>query len=219
VSRQVRTQAPTGAAEWGDFETATSAGRPSLSLNHALDLCATHLSWRTGALAVLTEERGFFTEVLRRVSRDQGPIVAIANLNDMNDMSVYERLVLASEISCSRFRNVLHRLPSGGLVCALARGPAPFISRRGFDNTLGAVNLPDGRIVRISLESVNARILAVYAIRTVPALMWEAAGAFFAKVGRGDLSDRALARMRERYVSVSRQAQWAALTLTIANVP
>jgi hypothetical protein len=219
-----------------------SVERSSLEYQHAFDLCAVEVHRTGGPVVVLAGSPFYARELLKRLGGREawlvpagtwassgenmgkllGPEVEHPNVETLKRLNIETKTVVWAEPergSGQQFLTHIHRtlLPGGHLYVIASGWPARFLPEwRRNDDRPG--EHPVGlRQTRKWLRRSGLTVEALYGFHGPVSILWGYAFRLMERLGRGDLADRCLFKMRAEYVVRGRQAMWAPVSVTLVS--
>lgn len=219
-----------------------SVERPSLECQHAFDLCAVEVHRKGGPVAIFAASPFYARELLKRmdgceawlvpagnwsssgenIGKLLGPEVEHPNIETLKRFNIETKTVVWAEPeweSNEQFLKHIQRmlLPGGHLYVIASGWLGRFLPEwRRNDDRPG--EHPVGlRQTTKWLRRGGFTIEAQYGFHGPISILWGYAFRLMERLGRGDLADRCLFKMRAEYVVRGRQAMWAPVSVTLAS--
>jgi hypothetical protein len=216
--------------------------RPSLEYQHAFDLCAVEAHRIDRPVAVFASSPFYARELLKRLGGCEAwlvptgswsssstnidellsPEVKDANVQTLERLDVQTKTVMWAEPEQESSEQVLKHihqmlLPSGHLYVIASGWLARFLPEwRGHDDPPGEHPVGLRRTTRW-LQQSGYRIEAMYGFHGPMSILWGYAFRLMERLGRGDLADRCLFKMRAGYVVNHWQAMWTPVSVIFAR--
>lgn len=206
--------------------------RPSLSYQHACDLCAIEAQRSERPTAVITGSRFLARELLQRLS--DRPVYLVTpdfqhamlmtgpNRGPSNLESLAEQIgcVIWAEPSQSDKEQILQRiqtmLAADGVLVVMGSGLLTHMSKARSQHGAGG-KTPGIRQIGIWLRQSGFRIQAQYGFFGIASILWSIMAQILERLGREELADRYHFRMRANYVVDGKWAAFAFLSVIIAQ--
>jgi hypothetical protein len=216
--------------------------RPSLEYQHAFDLCAVEAHRTGGPVAIFTSSPFYARELLKRLDgcevwlvptgnwsssgEDIGkllsPEVEHPNIETLNRLSIEAEAAVWAEPERESGEQILthiHRmlLPGRHLYVIASGWLARFLPEWQRNEDRPGERLVGLRQTTKWLRQSGFTIEARYGFHGPVSILWGYAFRMMERLGRGDLADRCLFKMRAEYVVSGWQAFWVPVGLAVAR--
>jgi len=216
--------------------------RPSLEYQHAFDLCAVEAHREGGPVAVFASSPFYARKLLKRLDGCEATLVPIggwssssANIGELlgpevehpdvqilESLDVQAKAAVWAEPERESSRQVLKHvhqvlLPGGHLYVIASGWLARFLPEWKRDDGLPGERPVGLRQTITSLRQGGFTVEALYGFHGPESILWGYAFRLMERLGRGDLADRCLFKMRAEYMVSGQQAMWTPVGVTLAR--